>query len=90
MDTNELAATLAKLVGLIETERAENMKFRQEARAKFAVLEAGQAGLEAGQAEIRTELKVISARLDEQRQTINAMIPTRLAAVPGHEERRAS
>lgn len=32
--------------------------------------------------ELRTELKVVSARLDEQRQTINAMIPTRIAAVP--------
>jgi hypothetical protein len=32
--------------------------------------------------ELRTELKIVSARLDEQRQTINAMIPTRIAAVP--------
>ena len=32
--------------------------------------------------ELRTELKVVSAHLDEQRQTINAMIPTRIAAVP--------
>lgn len=32
--------------------------------------------------EVRTELKVLSARLDEQRYTLNALIPTRIAAVP--------
>lgn len=32
--------------------------------------------------ETRTELKVLSARLDEQRSILAAMVPTRLAAVP--------
>lgn len=55
------------------TERLERLErevqsFREEVREKHI--------------ELRTELKVVSARLDEQRQTINAMIPTRIAAVP--------
>ena len=55
------------------TERLERLErevqsFREEVREKHI--------------ELRTELKVFSARLDEQRQTINAMIPTRIAAVP--------
>ncbi|MFD1627675.1 hypothetical protein [Azospirillum griseum] len=33
-------------------------------------------------AELRGDLKAVNARLDEQRQTINALIPTRLAAIP--------
>lgn len=33
-------------------------------------------------AELRGDIKAVNARLDEQRQTINALIPTRLAAVP--------
>jgi hypothetical protein len=32
--------------------------------------------------EDRSEFKVVHARLDEQRQTVNALIPTRIAAVP--------
>ncbi|PGH54266.1 hypothetical protein CRT60_31170 [Azospirillum palustre] len=55
------------------TERLERLErdmqsFREEVREKHV--------------ELRTELKIVSARLDEQRQTINAMIPTRIAAVP--------
>ncbi|CAO3443501.1 hypothetical protein [Azospirillum largimobile] len=48
--------------------RGEMQSFREEVREKHV--------------ELRTELKVVAARLDEQRQTINAMIPTRIAAVP--------
>lgn len=55
------------------TERLDRLErdvqsFREEVREKHV--------------ELRTELKVVAARLDEQRQTINAMIPTRIAAVP--------
>jgi regulator of protease activity HflC (stomatin/prohibitin superfamily) len=39
-------------------------------------------------AKIETEARVVSARLDEQRQTINAMIPTHIAAIP--PQRQAS
>ncbi|CAO3354293.1 hypothetical protein [Azospirillum palustre] len=48
--------------------RDDMQSFREEVREKHV--------------ELRTELKIVSARLDEQRQTINAMIPTRIAAVP--------
>lgn len=54
-----------------------------------ARLEESQAKLEQGQAELKTTLVQvlqllarIDGRLDEQRSTINALIPTRLAAVP--------
>ena len=33
-------------------------------------------------ADVRGDFKAVNARLDEQRQTINALIPTRIAAVP--------
>mgnify|MGYP001216089313 CR=1 FL=1 len=33
-------------------------------------------------ADVHGDFKAINARLDEQRQTINALIPTRIAAVP--------
>ncbi|WP_448206580.1 hypothetical protein [Azospirillum sp. sgz302134] len=33
--------------------------------------------------ELKTESRVVHARLDEQRQTINALIPQRIAAVGG-------
>lgn len=35
--------------------------------------------------EIKTDIKVINARLDEQGRVLTAMIPTRLAAVPAAE-----
>lgn len=54
-----------------------------------AKLEQGQAKLEQGQAELKATLAQvqqllarIDGRLDEQRATINALIPTRIAAVP--------
>jgi hypothetical protein len=72
---------LAKLTDKIEAERTENAKFREEVRAVLVALTDGQS-------ETRADLRVVSARLDEQRQTINAMIPTRLAAVPASSDER--
>ncbi len=59
-------------------------------KTDVAGLKADTAALKAGQFDIRADIRVINARLDEQRQTINAMIPTKLAAVPSSDERRAS
>jgi len=60
-----------------------------ELKGGQSTLEQGQAKLEQGQAELKATLAQvlqllarIDGRLDEQRATINALIPTRLAAVP--------
>jgi hypothetical protein len=85
MADDELKAVLAKLVDKVESEAAENARFRAE-NARF-------------QAEIRTEfhefrvevrnkfevvnthLTGIDKRLDEQSRYIAALIPTKVAAV---------
>ncbi|HEY0836574.1 MAG TPA: hypothetical protein VGE72_21875 [Azospirillum sp.] len=40
-----------------------------------------EAGMNRLEVEVKTENRVANARLDEQRQTINALIPQRIAAV---------
>jgi vacuolar-type H+-ATPase subunit I/STV1 len=58
---------------------------RTELKADVARLEAKIDHLETRfdrlETEVRTETRVIHARLDEQRQTVNALIPSRIAAV---------
>jgi cell division protein FtsB len=49
-----------------------------ELKSNVASLQTNVASLQTGQA-------VIAARLDEQRATVNALIPTRLAAIPAAE-----
>ena len=51
---------------------------RIELKSGIAQINAGLARLET---EVKTENRVIHARLDEQRQTVNALIPQRIAAV---------
>lgn len=51
---------------------------RTELKADIAHLESRFDHLET---EVKVESRVIHARLDEQRQTVNALIPTRIAAV---------
>ncbi len=51
---------------------------RIELKGDIAQVNAGLARLET---EVKTENRVIHARLDEQRQTVNALIPQRIAAV---------
>lgn len=51
-------------------------------KGKVAGIDAKVDSLAADSFTVRTTQAVMSARLDEQRQTINAMIPTQLAAVP--------
>lgn len=57
---------------------------RTELKADIARLETRFDHLEARfdrlETEVRTETRVIHARLDEQRQTVNALIPSRTAA----------
>ena len=50
---------------------------RIELKGGIAQVNAGLACLET---EVKTENRVIHARLDEQRQTVNALIPQRIAA----------
>lgn len=51
-------------------------------KGKVAGIDAKVDSLAADSFTVRTTQAVMSARLDEQRQTLNAMIPTQLAAVP--------
>lgn len=50
--------------------------------ATNARIDALQLEMREGFASVRTEIRVVDARLDEQRHTLNALIPTRIAAVP--------
>lgn len=63
--------------------RQEAFNTRQE--AFNAKQEAHNARVEKELYEIKTDIKVINARLDEQGRVLTAMIPTRLAAVPAAE-----
>lgn len=55
---------------------------KADVAAVDAKIDAVTADLAGHRIETRTELRVLSARLDEQRLTINAMVSTPLAAVP--------
>ena len=54
------------------------VQLRAELKSDIGQVGAGVIRLES---EVKTESRVFNARLDEQRQTINALIPQRLAAV---------
>ncbi|WP_448190310.1 hypothetical protein [Azospirillum sp. sgz301742] len=58
----------------------------QRIEADLAELKGGQAELKTTLAQVLQLLARIDGRLDEQRATINALIPTRLAAVPSAAE----
>jgi uncharacterized protein (DUF305 family) len=66
MADDERKAMLGKLLAKVETLASKDDVAR----------------IEATQQRHGERLSAIEARLDEQRQTINAMIPTHLAAVP--------
>ncbi len=85
MADDELKAILAKLIDKVESEAAENAKFRAET-AKF------QAEIKAEfhefRVEVRNKFEVVNThltgidkRLDEQSRYIAALIPTKIAAV---------
>lgn len=59
--------------------------FNAKQEAFNAKQEAHNARVERELYEIKTDIKVINARLDEQGRVLTAMIPTRLAAVPAAE-----
>lgn len=54
----------------------------QRIEQELAELKGGQADLKATLAQVLQLLSRIDGRLDEQRATFNALIPTRIAAVP--------
>ncbi|PWC54721.1 hypothetical protein [Azospirillum sp. TSO22-1] len=54
----------------------------QRIEQELAELKSGQADLKATLTQVLQLLSRIDGRLDEQRATINALIPTRIAAVP--------
>ncbi|MBP2229110.1 prefoldin subunit 5 [Azospirillum agricola] len=45
-------------------------------------IDALQSEVKEGFSKVHSDLRVLDARLDEQRQTLNALIPTRIAAIP--------
>jgi hypothetical protein len=55
-------------------------------KGDVAVLKTDVAVLKSDVTALKTGQAVIAARLDEQRLTINALIPTRLAALPGRPD----
>lgn len=64
---------------------AKQEAFNAKQEAFNAKQEAHNARVERELYEIKTDIKVINARLDEQGRVLTAMIPTRLAAVPAAE-----
>lgn len=84
-------ATRAEVRALVARADAQDgFNTRQEAfnakqEAFNAKQEAHNARVEKELYEIKTDIKVINARLDEQGRVLTAMIPTRLAAVPAAE-----
>ncbi|SMH60656.1 hypothetical protein [Azospirillum agricola] len=47
-----------------------------------ARIDALQSEVKEGFSKVHSDLRVLDARLDEQRQTLNALIPTQIAAIP--------
>lgn len=68
-----------------EAFNAKQEAFNAKQEAFNAKQEAHNARVERELYEIKTDIKVINARLDEQGRVLTAMIPTRLAAVPAAE-----
>lgn len=84
----ETRAEVRELVERGEARDASNAKqeaFNTRQEAFNAKQEAHNARVERELYEIKTDIKVINARLDEQGRVLTAMIPTRLAAVPAAE-----
>lgn len=77
-------ATRAEVRALVARADAQD-GFNAKQEAFNARQEAHNARVEKELYEIKTDIKVINARLDEQGRVLTAMIPTRLAAVPAAE-----
>ncbi|KAA0679202.1 hypothetical protein [Roseomonas genomospecies 6] len=76
MDKSDLILAAIEQLGRNLDAKIEGV--RAELKGDIAQVNAGLARLET---EVKTENRVIHARLDEQRQTVNALIPQRIAAV---------
>lgn len=74
--------TMATRLDKLEAGQAKLEEGQARLEAGQAKLEVGLAKLEAGHVDLKTGQAVLSARLDEQRSILAAMVPTRLAAIP--------
>jgi hypothetical protein len=80
--SQDLKPLLSHLLSAVEEIAASQRRMESTlgiVQSDVAVLKSDVTALKTGQA-------VIAARLDEQRLTINALIPTRLAALPGRPD----
>lgn len=85
---DEIRSMFKQLLAIAEETRAEVRALVERGKARDAFnarQEAHNARVEKELYEIKTDIKVINARLDEQGRVLTAMIPTRLAAVPAAE-----
>ncbi|MBF0561735.1 MAG: hypothetical protein HQL37_06870 [Alphaproteobacteria bacterium] len=80
---DELKAVLAKLADKIESEAAENAKFRAEVRSYMADTDKRLIGIEGRLGRIDEHLAGIDKRQDDQNAILAAMIPVKIAAVGG-------
>lgn len=86
--TEATRAEVRALVARADAQDGFNAKqeaFNTRQEAFNAKQEVHNARVERELYEIKTDIKVINARLDEQGRVLTAMIPTRLAAVPAAE-----
>ena len=82
---DRLTDGMAKLVDVVTTQSALISSLDKRIGGlenRFETLEHKFETLHEVVADMRGDFKAVNARLDEQRATLNALIPTRLAAVP--------
>lgn len=85
---DEIRSMFKQILAIAEETRDEvrALVARADAQDGFNTRqEAHNARVEKELYEIKTDIKIINARLDEQGRVLTAMIPTRLAAVPAAE-----
>jgi outer membrane murein-binding lipoprotein Lpp len=85
----EIAASQRRMestLGIVQSDVAVLKGDVAVLKSDVAVLKSDVAVLKSDVTALKTGQAVIAARLDEQRLTINALIPTRLAALPGRPD----
>jgi hypothetical protein len=87
--SQDLKPLLSHLLSAVEEIAASQRRMESTlgiVQSDVAVLKSDVAVLKSDVTALKTGQAVIAARLDEQRLTINALIPTRLAALPGRPD----
>jgi hypothetical protein len=87
--SQDLKPLLSHLLSAVEEIAASQRRMESTlgiVQSDVAVLKSDVAVLKGDVTALKTGQAVIAARLDEQRLTINALIPTRLAALPGRPD----